>query len=178
MLEYSIIQTRGFANVTDGGRVAGFQLLVRMPNYRGAWASLVDGADVTVDGRAFPRESTRWTLGGRTFTLDDLRGLAGVHWDLAEPATLTVPLAGGLTPGVHDVNVTIYLRSPYIPAFVLPLRFDGRRELTVVPPGAVTGSASASSGPSSASSPRSSTRIPPGRRRSSATSTWRPSSTS
>ena len=139
MLEYSIIQTRGFTNVTEGGRVTGFQLLVRMPNYRGAWASLIDGADVSVDGRAFPSESTRWTLGGRTFTLDDLRRSAGVHWDLAEPATLTVPLAGGLTAGVHDVAVTIYLRSPYIPAFVLPLRFDGRRELTLVPPGPATG---------------------------------------
>jgi uncharacterized protein DUF6379 len=37
VLEYSIIQTRGFANVAEGGRVTGFQLLVRMPNYRGAW---------------------------------------------------------------------------------------------------------------------------------------------
>ena len=64
-----------------------------MPNYRGTWASLVDGADVTVDGRTFPRESTRWTLRGRTFTLDDLQRCSGVHWDLAEPATLTVPLA-------------------------------------------------------------------------------------
>lgn len=136
MLEYSIIQTRGFTNVSEDGRVTGFQLLVRMPNYRGAWASLVDGADVTVDGRAFPRESTRWTLGDRTFTLDDLWRSSGVHWDLAEPATLTVPLEGGLSPGVHDVAVAIYLRSPYIPAFVLPLRFDDRRELTLLPGGA------------------------------------------
>ena len=135
MLEYSIIQTRGFTNVSQDGRVTGFQLLVRMPNYRGAWASLVDGADVTVDGRAFPRESTRWTLGDRTFTLDDLWRSSGVHWDLAEPATLTVPLEGGLSPGVHDVAVAIYLRSPYIPAFVLPLRFDDRRELTLLPGG-------------------------------------------
>src|SRR5215469_2298943 len=124
------IQTRGFANVTEGGRVTGFQLLVRMPNYRGAWASLIDGADVTVDGRAFSRDSTRWTLRGRTFTLEELRRSTNVHWDLAEPATITVPLDGGLSPGVHDVAVAIYLRSPYIPAFVLPLRFDARRERT------------------------------------------------
>lgn len=136
MLEYSIIQTRGFANVAEDGRVTGFRLLVRMPNYRGAWGSLLDGADVTVDGRAFSRESTRWTLRGRMFTADELRHSTDVHWDLAEPATITVPLDGGLAPGVHDVAVTIYLRSPYIPAFVLPLRFDARRELTLVPPGA------------------------------------------
>ena len=135
MLEYSIIQTRGFTNVAEDGRVTGFQLLVRMPNYRGAWGSLIDGADVTVDGRAFSRESTRWTLRGRTFTLDELRRSTDVHWDLAELAAITVPLDGGLSPGVHDVAVTIYLRSPYIPAFVLPLRFDARRECTLVPLG-------------------------------------------
>jgi hypothetical protein len=135
VLEYSIIQTRGFTNVIEDGRVTGFQLLVRMPNYRGAWASLVDGADVSVDGRAFSRDSTRWTLRGRTFTLNELRRSTGVHWDLAELATITVPLDGGLAPGVHDVAVAIYLRSPYIPAFVLPLRFDARRECTLVPAG-------------------------------------------
>jgi len=135
VLEYSIIQTRGFTNVVEDGRVTGFQLLVRMPNYRGAWGSLVDGTDVTVDGRAFSRESTRWTLRGRTFTLDELRRSTDVHWDLAELATIMVPLDGGLSPGVHDVAVTIYLRSPYIPAFVLPLRFEARRECTLVPLG-------------------------------------------
>jgi len=139
MLEYGIIQTRGFANVIENGRVAGFQLLVRMPNYRGAWGSLIDGADVTVDGRAFPREFTRWTLGDRTFTLDEIRQSADVHWDLDQLATLTVPLDGGLAPGVHDVAVAIYLRSPYIPAFVLPLRFDARRECTIVPTGTGAG---------------------------------------
>jgi hypothetical protein len=34
---------------------------------------------------------------------------------------------------VHDVAITVYLRSPYIPAFVLPLKFPARRELTLVP---------------------------------------------
>jgi len=139
MLEYSIIQTRGFANVTEGGRVTGFQLLVRMPNYRGAWGSLIDGADVTVDGVPFSRDVTRWSLRGRTFSLDELRRSTDVHWDLAELATLTVPLDGGLRAGVHDVAVTIYLRSPYIPAFVLPLRFEARRECTLVSSGGQAG---------------------------------------
>ena len=65
MLEYNLIQTRGFSNVVEDGRVTGFQLLLRMPNYRGAWGSLLEGVDVTVDGRAFSRDSTLWTLQGR-----------------------------------------------------------------------------------------------------------------
>jgi hypothetical protein len=135
MLEYGLIQTRGFSNVVEDGRVTGFQLLLRMPNYRGAWGSLIEGVDVTVDGRAFSRDTTLWTLRGRTFTLDELRRSTDVHWYLDEPATITVPLDGGLAPGVHDVAVTIYLRSPYIPAFVLPLKFEARRECTLVPGG-------------------------------------------
>jgi sugar phosphate isomerase/epimerase len=133
MLEYGIIQTRGFTNVVEDGRVTGFSVLLRMPNYRGAWGSLLDGAEVTVDGQAFPREATRWTLGGRTYTLAELQASSGVHWDLDQPATITVSLEGGLSAGVHDVAVTVLLRSPYIPAFVLPLRFADRRELTIVP---------------------------------------------
>jgi sugar phosphate isomerase/epimerase len=133
MLEYGLIQTRGFTNVVQDGRGTGFQLLLRNPNYRGAWGSLIDGAEVTVDGRAFPSDSMLWTLGDRTFTLDELQRSTDVHWDLDEPAVLTVPMDGGLAPGVHDVAVTVLLRSPYIPAFVLPLRFNDRRECTIVP---------------------------------------------
>ncbi|NYJ08464.1 C-glycoside deglycosidase beta subunit domain-containing protein [Petropleomorpha daqingensis] len=135
MLEYGLIQTRGFTNVIENGRVTGFSVLLRMPNYRGAWGSLIDGADVTVDGKAFPRESVRWTLGGRTFTLDELQASTGVHWDLDAPAVVTVPLDGGLSAGVHEVAVTVLLRSPYIPAFALPLRFEDRRTCTIVPTG-------------------------------------------
>jgi sugar phosphate isomerase/epimerase len=133
MLEFGTIQTRGFTNVVQNGVVTGFTLLLRMPNYRGAWGSLLDGVDVTVDGRAFPRESVRWTLQGRTYELAELQSSTGVHWDLDAPATVTVPLEGGLSVGVHDVSVTVLLRSPYIPAFALPLRFEDRRELTIVP---------------------------------------------
>src|SRR5690242_6840044 len=132
MLEFGIIQTRGFTNVVENGAVTGFTLLLRMPNYRGAWGSLIDGVDVTVDGHAFPRESVRWTLRGRTYSLQDLQSSTGVHWDLDAPAVITVPLEGGLSAGVHDVAVTFLLRSPSIPGLVLPWRFRDGRQFTFV----------------------------------------------
>lgn len=132
MLEYSIIQTRGFTNTADG---EGFTVTLRMPNYRGAWGSLIDGIDVTVDGETFPREGNRLTIQGRTFTLEELRRSEGVHWLLEEPGVVTVPKAGGLAAGVHTVAVTVYLRSPYIPAFVLPLKFEDTQQRTIVPAG-------------------------------------------
>ncbi|GAA1795891.1 hypothetical protein GCM10009795_046680 [Nocardioides hankookensis] len=133
MLELSLIQTRGFTNVTENGTVTGFQFLLRMPNYRGVWGSLVDGIEITVDGQSFPANAARWTLGGRAYTLDELQRTEGLHWQLDELATITVPVQGGLKPGVHDLAVSVLLRSPYIPAFVLPLRFDDRRQATLVP---------------------------------------------
>src|SRR6476661_2547998 len=61
MLEAHVIQTKGFKNV-DGG----FQVAVRCPYYRGIWASLIEGAELTVDGETYGRDSIRWTLGGQT----------------------------------------------------------------------------------------------------------------
>jgi sugar phosphate isomerase/epimerase len=134
VLELSLIQTRGFTNVVEDGAVSGFKLLLRMPNYRGIWASLIDGVEVNVDGNPFKPDLARWSFGGRTYTLDELQRSEGVHWQLDELATITIPLPGGLTPGVHDVAVTVLLRSPYIPEFVLPLRFEDRRRAALVPP--------------------------------------------
>ena len=46
MLEREMIQTHGFRNVTADGRITGFRVRIRIPYYRGVWASLLEGADV------------------------------------------------------------------------------------------------------------------------------------
>jgi hypothetical protein len=38
LLERDLIQSTGFRNVREGGEVTGFQLRVRIPNYRGLYA--------------------------------------------------------------------------------------------------------------------------------------------
>ncbi|SPL91861.1 unnamed protein product [[Actinomadura] parvosata subsp. kistnae] len=98
MLERELIQSRGFRNVVTGGDIAGFQLLLRMPNYRGVWASLIDGVAVRVGDRQWDAEQPLWTLQGRTFTIAELRASTGVRWQLDEPATIFVPHPGGLAP--------------------------------------------------------------------------------
>jgi sugar phosphate isomerase/epimerase len=137
MLDRDLVQHRGFSNVVADGRVTGFQLLLRNPNYRGLSSSLVDGVDVTVDGTTWSHEDTLVTLQGRSFTLDELRRSTDARWHLDEPAVVTVRLDGGLAPGVHDVAVGIRLRAPYIPIEFQPniFRFEGQRTL-VGPAGA------------------------------------------
>jgi sugar phosphate isomerase/epimerase len=133
MLERPIIQQRGFCNTTDDTGVTGFQLLLRNPNYRGVAGSLVDGADVIVDGHPFPREAQRWTLQGRTFTLDELRASTDVRWQLDETATLAVDHPGGLSAGVHRIEVAVHLRRPYIPEVAGPSVFRAATTATIVP---------------------------------------------
>lgn len=134
MLERETIQGRGFRNVTEGGRIIGFQFQLRNPNYRGTSASLLDGVEVTIDGEKIPDHVPTWTLQGRNFTLDELRNSTDVRWQLDETATITVPKPGGLNPGVHDLEVTVFLRRPYFPPHVARSPFKSTAKPVIVPP--------------------------------------------
>lgn len=115
MLEKEMIQSRGFKNLSKDGKVTGFQIRVRTPYYRGIWASLLEGADVIVDGEEFSKQKILWTIGKRTFTLAELEAASDVRWPFEEAATLMVPKAGGLEPGIHDVGVHLAFRASYMP---------------------------------------------------------------
>jgi len=115
MLEKGMIQSRGFKVVSKDGKITGFQVRIRTPYYRGIWASLLEGADVSIDGEEFPREKILWTLGGKNFTLPELEASHDVRWPFEEAATLTVPKPGGLEVGMHDVRVKLAFRASYMP---------------------------------------------------------------
>jgi hypothetical protein len=130
-MEQQVIQSKGFRNVGDGVP-AGFQLEVRTPYYRGLWASLLEGAEVTVDGERFGREQVRWTLSGRTFTTAELAQASETRWPFEETAVLTVDKPGGLEPGLHDVAVAITWRWSYIPVERQPTTNVSERKLVLV----------------------------------------------
>src|SRR5690348_2138971 len=109
MLDRDVIQAKGFRNV-GGDEPSGFQVAVRCPYYRGIWASLLEGAEVTVDGERFTAERVRWTLGGTTYGAGELASASEARWPFEEPAVLTVDRPGGLAPGLHDVEVAITWR--------------------------------------------------------------------
>jgi sugar phosphate isomerase/epimerase len=133
VLDREVIQNRGFRNVTAGGRVTGFQLELRNPNYRGTPGSLLDGIDVVVDGEKWECDQPTWTLQEHTFALAELRASTDVRWQLDETAVVTVPRPGGLAPGVHDVDVAIYLRRPDLPPFVARSVFRATAKRVIVP---------------------------------------------
>ena len=114
MLDRDQIQQRGFRNVYRNGQPVGFQLAYRSGYYRGIWLSLSTGFSVTVDSEQFPRDAITVTIGGKTYTQDEMTKIGNVHWPRTEPAILTVAKPGGLTLGVHQVSVNWNHRTSYM----------------------------------------------------------------
>jgi hypothetical protein len=131
MLEAHVIQVKGFRNV-GGDEPTGFQVIVRCPYYRGIWASLLEGAELTVDGETFGPDDVRWTLGGKTFTNAQLSEATEARWPFEEPAVLSVDRPGGLAPGLHEVGVAVTWRWSYIPVEMQPTTNISTRKLVLV----------------------------------------------
>ena len=131
MLERDMIQAHGFKNVTAAGAIDGFQVRIRIPYYRGIWASLLEGVDVTVDGEEFLRDGILWTIGNRTLTLAQLEASTDLRWPFDEPAVLTVAKPGGLAVGMHDIGVKLAWRESYMPPDMGPWISRGERKLTI-----------------------------------------------
>jgi hypothetical protein len=115
MFDKYLIGEKGFRNVVEDGQTTGFQLEVRIAYYRGLDLSMVEGFEVSVDGREFPRENNLFTVRGRTYTFTQMETEYDEKWEMGEVALLTVPLPGGLSAGTHEVSVVEYLRVSYVP---------------------------------------------------------------
>jgi uncharacterized protein DUF6379 len=131
VLEKDVIQQKGFKNVGDGVPT-GFQVAVRCPYYRGVWASLLEGAELDVDGETFASSDIHWTLGGKTFTDAELAEATDARWSFEEPVVLTVDKPGGLAPGLHEVQVSVTWRWSYIPVEMQPTTNISKRKLVLV----------------------------------------------
>jgi len=113
-VQYNILN-RGFKNISQNGRITGFQLELMSGYYRGVYLTLVEGFEVTVDGESFRRDQIKCTFGNRTYTQDELQNLTNGRWQWDEPAVLTVSKPGGLKPGMHDVRIVAKIRVSYMP---------------------------------------------------------------
>ncbi|BDZ46128.1 C-glycoside deglycosidase beta subunit domain-containing protein [Naasia aerilata] len=134
LLERDLIQSVGFRNVREGGEISGFQFRVRMPSYRGMAASLIDGIGVSIPGIVdVEPDVPLWTLQGETHTLAELWESDGLRWPLEDAAIITVPLAGGLPDGVHELSIDLRLRMSYIPAEHQPSRYQVTKHVTLSP---------------------------------------------
>ena len=93
----------------------GFAFLGRLPYYRGLGLSMVEDIIVTVDDEAVAREDIRFSVRGKTYTLDEMETVYDNRWNFGEKAKITVLKAGGLAPGKHRISFATRLRVSYLP---------------------------------------------------------------
>lgn len=115
MFDKHMICTEGFRNVEEHGRKTGFALLARLPYYRGLGLSMIEDIALTVDGNVMPRECIRFSVRGRTWTLEQMETAYDDRWNFGEKATLVVLQPGGLRPGPHKIELAERLRISYLP---------------------------------------------------------------
>jgi sugar phosphate isomerase/epimerase len=110
-----------------------------MPNYRGVQASLIDGIEITLDGKTYPSELALWGLQGETCDLETLRAGNSLHWQLDELATITLPVENPITAGVHDLSIIVFIRRPYIPQPYSRSPFKSSAKVVVLPEESIDG---------------------------------------
>lgn len=112
MYDKHIIYPDSLHNLADG---SGFALGVRLPYYRGQPLSVVEDIAVKVDGVAVPREQVRFSVRGKSWTLDQLEENTAERWEFGEVAEVSVLQPQGLAAGGHEVAVGVQLRISYLP---------------------------------------------------------------
>ena len=115
MMDNKMIVEGSLENVTENGRVTGFAFLGRLPYYRGLGLSMVEDIEVSVDGEAIPREAIRFSVRGKTYTLDEMETVYDNRWNFGEKALITALKPGGLAAATHSVTFAVRYRVSYLP---------------------------------------------------------------
>jgi hypothetical protein len=112
---------------TDGTTSA---VEVRLPWYRSLPAASVSEVEFSIDGVVAPADSIRWSMNGRTYTLDELVGVIDEWWFPTDSAVLSgaIPVEAG---GSHEVRVALKLYIPYIVTDHGVLRIEEHNEKTM-----------------------------------------------
>lgn len=115
MLEKEVIQSVGFRNVKEDGKITGFQIKVRLPYYRGIFLSQLRPGTLYVDDMKFEKEEIIWNINGKDHTYEEMKEDMQTHWAVTEPAVLKLKKEGGLSQGFHDLILGFCFTSSYMP---------------------------------------------------------------
>lgn len=117
-MEKEVIQSVGFRNTKEDGKITGFQLKVRLPYYRGIFLSQIRPGTLIVDGERFEKEDIVWSFKGEDYTYEEMKVNWKTHWAVTEPAVLKVKKEGGLSQGYHDLTYGFCFTSSYMPPVI------------------------------------------------------------
>ena len=113
-MEKKVIQSVGFRNVVEDGKVIGFQFKVRNPYYRGVYLSQVLAGYATVDGEDIGRDEITWKIAGAIYTWQEMLESRNIHWNPLQLATIIVKKPGGLKQGYHDLRYSFTSTKSYL----------------------------------------------------------------
>ena len=114
-MEWQVIQSYGFRNIVEDGKVTGFQFKVRNPYYRGIYLSQILTGYATVDGEDISRDNIQWQFLGDTYTWEEMLEERQTHCDKKQCATILVKKPGGLKQGWHDLRYSFSCTKSYMP---------------------------------------------------------------
>lgn len=127
MFDNNVFLTGTCKNVSEKGKVTGFEVQTNITYYRGIPLSMMEYVHLAVDGEAIPDEDIRVSLDGNDwFTQKEAETVTTYKWEYGDPLYVRVRKEGGLSKGEHKVKMTVAIRTAYIP---VPL--EGTKERTV-----------------------------------------------
>lgn len=110
-----VLQDGTFQNTYASGKQNGYQVDIRLGYYRGHYLSTIDQLSLVTDGNPVDENDITFCLGGKEYAPAELKYLVSEFWPILQPATIKVRHSGGLTAGEHKIDLTLMLRSPYMP---------------------------------------------------------------
>jgi hypothetical protein len=114
MFDRYLIQPGSLQNEIVAGEKIGFQMTVRMANYRGNYLSLHNGYFIEVDGINYAKELQSFEINGKApRTFEELKNAVWEHWDYEDDAILHVKKPGGLSPGKHTIRFQQSILNAY-----------------------------------------------------------------
>lgn len=113
----------GFKNITDAGKVTGFEFQFKAQYYRGITLSIIRDIKTNIDGEDIPRENIRMKVNGETFTLEEMRTVvdSDYRWEFGDYATVLVEKEGGLAVGNHHIKTVQIIAPSYMPFQLEPV---------------------------------------------------------
>ena len=113
-MDKHIVGTQGFRNIAVNGRALGYRVTVRLSYYRALPLSCAEEIHLSVDGVAVSSDTITLCLNEKRFSLDQLRDLYVECWSIITDGTFEVACPAGLAAGVHEVEIQLVCRSPYM----------------------------------------------------------------
>lgn len=130
-----VVMDDSLKNYYVNGKKMGYEFKIRLSYYRGHFLTVIDEFGVKVDGQEVPDESIKFCINGKEFSPNEFDKCYTEYWNILEPATIRVFQPGGLKEGEHDIDVTMFFRSPYMPIGdnhqYMPMDGCGRKTLRI-----------------------------------------------